>query len=345
MKLITGLPSVFERYRSVTESELKAILADRHFPLYDMMKYHLGWIDEKGRVVNGLSGKAVRPSLCLLACEAVSGEYQRALPAAAAIELVHNFSLIHDDIQDDDRERRHRLTVWSIWGKPQAINAGTAMRILAGLALLRLKEHNIPIQKQLLVQHIIDESSLTLIEGQYLDISYESRFDIGVTDYLEMISKKTASLIATAMYVGALLGTEDETLAKSFRDIGRNLGLAFQIKDDIFGIWGDEVKTGKPLGSDVKHRKKTFPVVYALEKATVDLREELIDVYSNGGIERDGVGRVMSVLDAVGAQYRAQRMAEKYCCEAMKSIDKLNILPLAKQDLRDVAQFLAERNF
>ena len=130
------------------------MLAERQSPLYDMMRYHLGWIDAQGRPLPGSAGKALRPTLCLLACEAVGGTYHRALPAAAAVELVHNFSLIHDDIQDDDRERRHRPTVWSIWGKPQAINAGTAMRVLASLALSRLSERGVSGEKQLHAQRI-----------------------------------------------------------------------------------------------------------------------------------------------------------------------------------------------
>ena len=340
-----GIPLVFARYRGAIENELKVVLAERQSPLYDMLKYHLGWIDENGNVQDGPSGKAIRPSLCLLACEAVGSEYHKALPAAAAIELVHNFSLIHDDIQDDDVERRHRLTVWSIWGKPQAINAGTAMRILASLALLRLKEHDIPIQKQFLIQHIMDESSLTLIEGQYLDISYENRFDIGVNDYLDMINKKTGALIACSLHIGALLGTDDRDMVESFRDIGRNLGLAFQIKDDILGIWGDETKTGKPLGSDIRHKKKTFPIVYALERANGSLRKELIDIYSNGGIDGSGIVAVLSVLDAVGVQLQAEKMAETYCDEAMKVIDKLPILPSARDDLKEVVRFLTDRDF
>ena len=184
-----SLPAAFEKYRTDIDSELKSVLLERRSPLYDMMRYHLGWIDERGNPLQNSPGKALRPTLCLLACEAVGEEYRQALSAAAAIELVHNYSLIHDDIQDDDRERRHSPTVWSLWGKPQAINAGTAMRILASLALERLSGCDIPVKKRLRVQQLLDESSLALIEGQYLDIHYESCPDIGMSDYLDMISK------------------------------------------------------------------------------------------------------------------------------------------------------------
>lgn len=339
------LPPVFERYRSEIDSELRAVLAERQSPLYDMMRYHLGWIDAQGHPLPGSVGKALRPALCLLACEVVGGEYHRALPAAAAVELVHNFSLIHDDIQDDDRERRHRPTVWSIWGKPQAINVGTAMRILASLALSRLGESGVSVEKQLRAQRILDESSLRLIEGQYLDISYESRLDIGVTDYLEMIDGKTATLIGCSLELGALLGTDDEPMLRGLRGFGRNLGLAFQIRDDVLGIWGNEKETGKPLGSDIRRRKKSLPIVYALEKAAGEAKAELANIYQNEVIGEDGAMAVLRILDVVEAQRYAQNMAEMYRDKALEEITGLALMPAARRDLEELAHFLVERNF
>ena len=339
------LPAIFGKYRTEIDVELKSVLAGRQSPLYNMMRYHFGWIDEQGSSRPNSSGKALRPTLCLLACEVAGGDYSRALPVAAAVELVHNFSLIHDDIQDDDWERRHNPTVWCIWGKPQAINAGSAMRTLASMALSRLKEYGVSLQKQLCVQQLIDESSLRLIEGQYLDISYESRLDIGVNDYMEMIEKKTATLIASSLEIGALLGTDDESVIIGLRDIGRNLGLAFQVRDDILGIWGDEVKTGKPLGGDIRRRKKTLPIVYALENGNDGLRRELVNVYQNGAFNDDGVAVVLSILDAVGAQRQTQRVVEKYCNEALAGIKKLELVPSRKQDLEELIYFLVKRNY
>ena len=339
------LPTVFEKYRTEIDAELKSVLAGKELPLYDMMRYHLGWVDDRGHPLEDSVGKAFRSTLCLLACEAVDGDCHRALPAAAAIELVHNYSLIHDDIQDDDRERRHRPTVWSIYGKPQAINVGTAMRLLANAALLRLQEYDTPIEKQSRTQHLIDDSTIRLIEGQYLDISYESHFDITVTDYLGMIERKTAALIGCSLEVGALLGTDDEQVIRQFREIGQNLGLVFQIKDDILGIWGDDRETGKPLGSDIRRRKKTLPIVCLLEKAKDGLREEMVSVYQNGTIGEDGIATVLRILDSVNARLQAQEMVENYCYEAMKRINKLALLPSAKQNFKEIAHFLIERNF
>jgi len=218
------LPIVFDKYRAEIDSELRSVLAERQMPMYDMVRYHLGWVDKEGRPTLNSQGKALRPTLCLLACEAITGDFRMALPAAAAVELVHNFSLVHDDIQDNDRERRHNPTVWSLWGKPQAINVGTAIRVLASIALLRLGENGVSAQKQLRAQRLLDESCLKVIEGQYLDISYEPRLDVGVADYIEMIDKKTAALIAGSLELGALLSTDDELVIEHFRNFGRNMG-------------------------------------------------------------------------------------------------------------------------
>jgi len=339
------LPQVFEKYRTEIDAELRSVLAEHQSPLYDMMRYHLGWIDEKGNPQQGSTGKALRPTLCLLACAAAGGKYRQALPVAAAIELVHNYSLIHDDIQDDDRERRHRPTVWSIWGKPQAINAGTAMRLLANMALFRLGRWGVSLEKRSRVQYLMDETSLRLIDGQYLDISYESRSDITVSEYLKMIEGKTASLIACALEAGALLGTDDEHLVGSFRSIGSNLGLAFQIRDDILGIWGNQEETGKPRGSDIRHRKKTLPIVHALEKADDGLREELVKVYQNGAVSESGVLTVLRILDAVDGCLNAQKMADRFRSEAAQALDKLPLAPTARHDLEEVVHFLVERSF
>lgn len=337
-------PAVLEKYRKEIDTELKLVLNLRRSPLYNMIRYHLGWIDEEGNRREGSSGKALRPTLCLLACEAVGGDYRRALPTAAAIELIHNYSLIHDDIQDNDRQRRHRPTVWTIWGKPQAINAGTAMRILTNVALARLGELGINPEKRLIVQRLVDETTLRLIEGQYLDISYEKRLDITVNDYLRMIEGKTASLIACALEAGALLGTDDERLINDFRTLGRNLGLSFQIRDDILGIWGDRTITGKPLASDIQRRKKTLPIVLALENARDGQKEILAQYYQNGK-GRISKADVLVVLEEVGARAFAQRIADNYCQEARNIIGKLKLETTIRRNFGELFDFLEERNY
>lgn len=336
---------VFERYRPEIDAELRSVLVGRESPLYAMIRYHLGWVDEQGHPVPGSAGKCLRPTLLLLACEAVGGAWRQALPAATAIELVHNFSLIHDDIQDDDRERRHRPTVWSIWGKPQAINAGDSMHTLANVALFRLADRGVALEKQQHAHHLLTETCLKLVEGQYLDISYESRLDIGVADYLHMIEGKTAALIACSLEVGALLGSDDEAVIKGLFNFGRLVGLGFQVRDDFLGIWGNPDKTGKPFGSDIRRKKKSFPIAYALEKARGKAKEELLNIYQKEVIEDHDLDLVHGILDALNAQAYTQGIAQEYLEGALKEMRRLPLMPSPARELEEVARFLIERDF
>ncbi len=340
-----NLPSIFERYRKEVDNELRSIFVDYHLPLYDMMRYHLGWIDENGRHIEGTAGKALRPILCLLACEAAGEHFHKALPSAAAIELVHNFSLIHDDIQDNDTERRHRPTVWSMWGIPQAINAGDGMRAIADLAILRLEDRGVPQKKQQRAQRLLDESCLRMIEGQYLDLSFEGQFNISVNDYLEMIDRKTAALMSCALQTGAIIGTDNESVIERLREFGKNIGLAFQIRDDVIGIWGDQDKTGKPLASDIHRKKKSLPVVYALQTARGTAREEISNIYKKSGITKQEADRALDILNEVQARAHSERMAEEYRNSALTELEKIKTSRWARAHLEEVAYFLVERAF
>jgi geranylgeranyl diphosphate synthase, type I len=339
------LPVILERYRSEIEDELKAVVNSRSLPMYDMMRYHLGWTDASGNPVSNDTGKAIRPSLCLFTCQAVGGNYRQALPAAAALELVHNYSLIHDDIQDDDQERRHRSTVWAVWGKPQAINAGTAMRMLANMALLRMRRDGVPAAKQQTIGTRLDEITLDLIEGQYLDISFEKRFDIDVNDYLSMIARKTGALLAGSLEIGALIGTGDTATVGSLKEIGKELGLAFQVRDDILGIWGDQAATGKPAGGDIRRKKKSFPVVYALEHANPSARRELIGLYKNETPDSETVARVLAVFDALDTRDNAQKLVDEYSQRGLETFASLNIPAPFQSEMKELVRFLTGRNF
>lgn len=338
-------PTIFEKYRQDVDNKIKLIIHNRNSELYRMMDYHFGWSDANGNSVQSNSGKAMRPALCLFSCEALNGDVNGASWAAAALELTHNFSLILDDVQDDDMERRHRPTVWALWGKPQAINAGTAMHILSSYALSQMKACGVSFQKQLLVYQKLDEITLKLIEGQYLDISFEDKFDITVKDYINMIELKTAALISGSMEIGAGFASEDETVVNNFKEMGKCLGLAFQVKDDILGIWGNQNETGKPLGNDIRRRKKSFPIVYALENAPEYQRHELVTIYSNKRMTEDNVYRVLEILNTVNAQENAQKFVQAYCDNAKNNFSNLKLELNAKNELSDVIEFMSGRNY
>jgi len=342
---ILELPAILERYRTDIEDSVRLLLESKPDGLYGMLRYHFGWIDAKGCPSSHALGKAVRPTLCLLACEAVGGNWERALPAAAALELIHNFSLIHDDIQDGDQQRHHRPTVWSLWGQAQAINAGDTAFALSGVAIEGLREQGYPAETVLTVWQLLNAATLRLVEGQYLDLAFESRLDITVDEYLGMIARKTGALIEVAAHVGALLGEADTTLIDHLRWYGRALGLAFQIGDDLLGIWGETAETGKPVAADLRRRKKSLPVVYALQHSAPADKALLAELYSKdcGLLDDAEVERALDVLERARAQERARGMLADQCARAMLELERAHLPAWARSEFATFARFLVER--
>ncbi len=339
------LDSIWQRYKSDLETELKFAVGAASLPMYDMMRYHLGWIDKDGKPQTATAGKRLRPILCLLACQAVGGEWRQALPAASAVELVHNFSLIHDDIQDSSRERRGRATVWYIWGKPQAINVGDGMHALALSSLVRLEDGGVPHSNVVRAARILGEASLKLCEGQYLDISYENRLDIDINEYMEMIGCKTAALFRCSLEIGALLGSDDEQALTHLKMFGHYLGMTFQVHDDVLSIWGDEKTTGKPNTSDIEMKKKTLPIVYALEKVKGEDKKTLRDIYQKDTIEPADVATVLKILNRVDARGYVQDTSERFYRQALTELNATGLPEPAKDELKTIAAFLLKRQY
>ncbi len=346
-----SLQDIFNRYLPVIEEELRQVLSipdQRLGPFYGMMHYHLGWTNESLKATRSQTGgKRLRPVLCLLACQAVGGEPQQALPAAAAVELIHNFSLIHDDIEDNSPTRHHRTTVWKIWGEPQAINAGDGMFSLAHLALQRLSEKGLPDDRVLAACQVFNQTCLTLTEGQYLDMSFEDRPDVDVDQDLAMIRRKTAALLSCSTWLGALLGSGDAGLATYYARFGKNLGMAFQIEDDILGIWGEEKVTGKTQADDIRQRKKSLPIVYALQQeAALPVSEQRIHkVYRREDIDEDAIKVVLGSLQALGARQYAQQMALDYHGRALAELEATGIENEGHDSLRELAALLVNRKY
>jgi geranylgeranyl diphosphate synthase type I len=301
----------------------------------EMVAHHFGWseADAQGR------GKRIRPLLALLCCGAAGGAWQDALPVASAIELVHNFSLAHDDIQDQSPERRGRPTLWARWGTAQAINTGDALLALARLSTFRLRGIGHTEATVLDVQRALDEACLHLTKGQHLDLAFESHERVTVDEYLEMIEGKTAALVAASTACGALLARAAPRLLEAYRDFGRNLGLAFQILDDVLGIWGAPGITGKPAGDDLKSRKKTLPVLFGLEHSG-----PFRDLWSATDVSEGKLGEMARLLEDCGALEHARTAAGKHTDRALDSLERAHPQGEAAEELRALALRLLQRD-
>ncbi len=318
-----------------TEGEIVRLVQDRDpstHGLYEMVRYHLA-LDGSG----ASGGKRMRPLLGLLAYASIAGDHARALPGAAAVELGHNFSLVHDDIEDGDRERRHRPTLWSVHGVPQAINAGDTLFSLSRIALHRLTDLGFSDAKVLRLMRLYDETCLALCEGQYLDIATSESDEIMTVDaYFDMIGRKTAALIAASIEAGALLATDDDEVIARYRGFGWSLGLAFQLNDDLLGIWGAEQSTGKEP-SDLAHRKKTLPVIYAAAEAGPDDRARLQELYRRPEPTSDEVAELIAILERSGAHDYTRDQARSYRDQALHELDAAGVVrPDVRARLEDI---------
>jgi geranylgeranyl diphosphate synthase type I len=306
------------------------------------MRYHFGWVDARGRSASQHGGKMLRPVLCLLACEAVGGEWRRAVPAAVAIELLHNFTLIHDDVEDASELRHGRPTVWRLWGRELAINAGDGMFALAHLELLRLDQNAIPRDRILRTIRLLDETTLRLCDGQHFDIA-QSNGNLTREKYRRMIEGKTAALISAAAASGALIGGANRRTAAALQDYAHNLGLAFQVRDDMLGIWGEEARTGKSSDDDLRSGKQTYPIVAARARARPAKRRAFDRLLAGATIDRRAAQRARDALEELGAREASERTARRYAEAAISALPTRGLVAERARELEALAAFTVER--
>lgn len=300
--------------------------------------YHMGWFDAVGEPTEAGSGKALRPALVLLASAAVGGIADSATPAAAAVELVHNFSLLHDDVMDGDETRRHRPTAWTVFGRDAAILAGDALVTLA-MDVLASATRGWAVAGPSAVG-ILAAAVQKLLDGQGADLEFELRADVGPGECRRMAEAKTAALLACACELGARSGRGAEFRVAHLRDFGASLGVAFQVVDDLLGIWGDPAVTGKPTHSDLRSRKKSFPVTVALA-ASAELRELYRRIDPVG--ERD-LSHVADLVEATGARTWCQNTADDLLTDALDHLVAAGAPGRVEADLRTLAAFVTRRD-
>jgi geranylgeranyl diphosphate synthase type I len=301
--------------------------------------YHLGWCERDGREVAGPSGKAVRAAMVLMAGQSLGADPEDLVAGAVAVELVHNFSLIHDDLMDRDTERRHRPTVWSVWGD--------AMAVLVGDALLSLAHEVLDESGSAYAtaaSRALGRATRELIRGQVLDVAFETRHDVTLAECLDMAAGKTGALLGVSAELGAVLAGAPTPTTAALRSFGEEVGLAFQLVDDLLGIWGWPERTGKPVFSDLRSRKKTMPVVWAVECGGEPGRALGQWMSDTEETDQCAVRRAAELVDEAGGRSWARAEAETRVARAVAALDGLDLDPVHRQELCDLARFVVERD-
>lgn len=335
------LPKGISQFRDEIAKNIKSYSNKRDGDLFEMIRYHLGF--DKSASPGELQGKAIRSSLVLFLTEGLGGDFYDALPAAISLELIHNFSLVHDDIQDNDFLRRGRKSVHAKWGSNQAINAGDGLRDLATLALIELSDGANP-ELTLKATETLGHYSLRMISGQVRDLQFMEVKNVTIDDYLNMIGDKTCALLEAAFHLGGIYAGSSQEMINRLTRIGKLLGYIFQVRDDWLGIWGKQDEFGKPVKSDLVEKKQSFPIVYALENGSTKKISKLKKLYFSGQKLSDKeVDKVNDLLNDIGAKEKTNEWLKQYWHKTHKQINEVNLSDETRSDLLQFGKYLLTR--
>ncbi|HEX3788304.1 MAG TPA: polyprenyl synthetase family protein [Pseudonocardiaceae bacterium] len=335
------LPAEVTAARELVDPALRKAIDELAPSMRTVARYHLGWADEHGQDTPGGGGKSLRPALTLLAAQATGGGPEPAVPAAIAVELVHNFSLLHDDVMDNDTERRHRPTAWTVFGVPAAILAGDALLTLAVETARRGTEVTLSGE----VVGCLNDAVQRLIVGQSSDVEFERRSDVSVAECLTMAAGKTGALMRCAVEIGALAVGAPESVVRTFAEYGDHLGLAFQLVDDLLGIWGEPEVTGKPRLADLRARKKSVPVVAALNSGT-ESGARLAELYFAPDVTDDEARLVLmaDLVERAGGLKWTELEADRHIEASLRCLDELDLPTPVGEALRAITLFVTRRD-
>lgn len=341
MTITSRAPAALHREQEAVLPLLRDALSRLDDSCRTVATYHFGFTDLDGSPVAGFGGKAIRPTLASLSAQAAGVPAEVGLPGAVAVELVHNFSLVHDDLMDGDTLRRHRPTVWSVWGSATAILVGDALLALAYEVLL---EADSPAAAR--AASLLSHATRQLIRGQALDVAYESRHDVTLPQCLQMCADKTGALLSASGAIGAVLAGAPDPLVDALSQFGAQAGLAFQLVDDLIGIWGDPAATGKPVFSDLRSRKKSLPVCYAANRrcpAGLELARWLHAPAPPDGDEEPALARAAALVEEAGGRGWAAAEARRRIAAAQRALRSVPLPGDIRAELIDIAHFVVDR--
>ena len=329
-------PNVVTRHQEAVEAALQTTVRGRPDPLYRMMEYQMGWVDEGGSPVSPSMMRAY-PALCLGICEALGGVVETAMPAAVAVELLYQFTRVHDDIQEGTPDHGPRPSVWWVWGPAQAINAGDALHVLARLSLFGMGSQGISTDQVLAATKVMDGASLDLFEGQHQDLQLQGQIAVSQGSYLEMAERRAGALIGCAAQLGALIAGANESIQEHCKEAGRKLGLALHLQHDINEIW-DAAATGSPVAIV----RKSFPVVYAIETAPVSVKREIGTLFATRVVDPKDLPRLAELLDDAGARQHSIDATGAAQAGFLASLKSAGVQPGPLAEFEGFAEYLIQ---
>ena len=321
---------------------MKDVFSGREGFLYDLLRYHFGWADQRGQPEDLPLALHLQSLLALVCCEALSGDFQAALPAAAGIELVHNFTLVHSDVQSGRVDQQDRPSIWWVWGPAQAINAGDGLHALGRTTIMRLAQRGVAADQVLRAVGLLDGACLTLCEGQYMDLDFQDQLLVTTGAYYDMIGRKTGALAGCSAELGALAAGGDESVCLQVRAAGTRLGMAWQIGQDINDFWG---RRGDGMtASNVLNKKKSLPLILAMETAELAVKRELGNIYAKRVLQPDDVSRVIEILDQAQARQSSEAKARELVDEALAALADAGLAEDRMGDLKFLSMWVLEGN-
>jgi geranylgeranyl diphosphate synthase type I len=314
---------VYADFSNAINEQIESILLDKTGNLYDMMKYQLGWIDPHGNLISPRKNPFLLGPLCMMTGTSIDANVIQTALIAASLELIYNFTKVHEDVQEGIPRSDDRDSVWWVWGPGQAINVGDGLYALGKSSLLQLADTKLPLHRLLRVLELFDESCMEMCEGYYLDLTYQERIDVSISSYIRMASSKTGSLFACSVGAAALTHFEDSITLKSFEEFGRKIGIAYQIRKDLAVLVNENSKSDQ--NDRLLNKKKLYPIVHALEQGDLPTKRELGNIFFKRVLDKGDVPRILGILERENSLELAQNAASEYEQQAMDHLSDVGM--------------------